>query len=86
MVPMIDEEEYYIGASIDNLADKDDEFKKNDPFNKNWDFIKNLNNLDQNFKRRVARSIGKAIDPNTAYLDSAKAAAAAGAGRSCRGS
>ena len=47
---MIDEEEYYIGASIDNLADKDDEFKKNDPFNKNWDFIKNLNNLDQNFK------------------------------------
>ena len=70
---MIDEEEYYIGASIDNLADKDDEFKKNDPFNKNWDFIKNLNNLDQNFKRRVARSIGKAIDPNTAYLDSANA-------------
>ena len=73
MVPMIDEEEYYIGASIDNLADKDDEFKKNDPFNKNWDFIKNLNNLDQNFKRRIARSIGKAIDPNTAYLDSANA-------------
>ena len=73
MVLMIDEEEYYIGASIDNLADKDDEFKKNDPFNKNWDFIKNLNNLDQNFKRRVARSIGKAIDPNTAYLDSANA-------------
>ena len=70
---MIDEEEYYIGASIDNLADKDDEFKKNDPFNKNWDFIKNLNNLDQNFKRRVARTIGKAIDPNTAYLDSANA-------------
>jgi hypothetical protein len=73
MVPMIDEEEYYIGASIDNLADKDDEFKKNDPFNKNWDFIKNLNNLDQNFKRRVARTIGKAVDPNTAYLDSANA-------------
>ena len=73
MVLMIDEEEYYIGASIDNLSDKDDEFKKNDPFNKNWDFIKNLNNLDQNFKRRVARSIGKAIDPNTAYLDSANA-------------
>ena len=73
MVLMIDEEEYYIGASIDNLADKDDEFKKNDPFNKNWDFIKNLNNLDQNFKRRVARTIGKAIDPNTAYLDSANA-------------
>jgi PBSX family phage portal protein len=73
MVPMIDEEEYYLGASIDNLADKEDEFKKNDPFNKNWDFIKNLNNLDQNFKRRVARTIGKAVDPNTAYLDSANA-------------
>ena len=43
---MIDEEEYYLGASIDNLVDKDDEFKKNDPFNKNWDFIKNLNNLE----------------------------------------
>jgi PBSX family phage portal protein len=73
MVPMIDEEEYYLGASIDNLKDKDDEFKKNDPFNKNWDFIKNLNNLDQNFKRRTARNIGKAVDPNSAYLDSANA-------------
>jgi PBSX family phage portal protein len=73
MVPMIDEEEYYLGASIDNLKDKDDEFKKNDPFNKNWDFIKNLNNLDQNFKRRTSRNIGKAVDPNSAYLDSANA-------------
>jgi PBSX family phage portal protein len=73
MVPMIDEEEYYLGASIDNLAEKEDEFKKNDPFNKNWDFIKNLNNLDQNFKRRTARNIGKAVDPTSAYLDSANA-------------
>ncbi len=73
MVPMIDEEEYYLGASIDNLADKEDEFKKNDPFNKNWDFIKNLNNLDQNFKRRTARTLGKAVDPTSAYLDSANA-------------
>jgi PBSX family phage portal protein len=73
MVLMIDEEEYYLGASIDNLTDKEDEFKKNDPFNKNWDFIKNLNNLDQNFKRRTARNIGKAVDPTSAYLDSANA-------------
>ena len=73
MVLMIDEEEYYLGASIDNLAEKEDEFKKNDPFNKNWDFIKNLNNLDQNFKRRTARNIGKAVDPTSAYLDSANA-------------
>lgn len=70
---MINEEEYYLGASIDNLADKEDEFKKNDPFNKNWDFIKNLNNLDQNFKRRTARTLGKAVDPTSAYLDSANA-------------
>ena len=29
---MIDEEEYYLGASIDNLVDKDDEFKKKRSF------------------------------------------------------
>jgi PBSX family phage portal protein len=73
MVPMTNEEEYYIGASIDNLLEKDNEFKKNDPFNKNWDAIKSLNNLDANFKRRVGRLIGKAVDPSTAYLDSASA-------------
>ena len=72
MAQMTDDE-YFIGASIDNLLEKDDEFKKNDPFNKGWDVIKNLNNLDQNFKRRIGRSLGKAIDPNDAYLDSANA-------------
>jgi PBSX family phage portal protein len=64
--------EWTIGARIDELEKEDDSFKKRDPFGKSWDDIKSLSGLDPNFKRRTQRMISKA-EPSRAYLDSARA-------------
>jgi PBSX family phage portal protein len=55
------QEEYYLNASIDDLAKEDDTFKRQDPFNKSWDSLKSLNGLDKNFKRRSDR-VAKAYE------------------------
>jgi len=68
---MSDDNEYIIGAKIDDLVKQDDIFKKSDPFNQNWDVLKNFSGLDNNFKRRTNR-INKSVEPTASYLDSAR--------------
>ena len=68
---MSEENEYIIGARIDNAIQQDDSFVKADPFNKSWEDLKSLSGLDNNFKRRAAR-ISKANEPGQAYMDSAR--------------
>jgi PBSX family phage portal protein len=63
----------YVRASLNTQEQEENQFKANDPFNKNWDELKEYSGLDQNFRRRVARQVSKAITPNAAYLDSANA-------------
>lgn len=68
---MSEENEYRIGARIDNLPKPDDTFQKQDPFNKDWEELKNLSGLENNFKRRASR-LAKA-DATPAYMNSANA-------------
>jgi len=69
---MADMDYQYISASLNTQPDKENAFKEQDPFNKSWDTLKDFSGLDQNFRRRTARNIGKAVDINSeAYLDSA---------------
>ena len=71
---MADMDYQYISASLNTQPEKENAFKEQDPFNKSWDSLKDFSGLDQNFRRRTARNIGKAVDVNTAaYLDSANA-------------
>jgi PBSX family phage portal protein len=63
----------YIRASLNTQEQQENEFKVNDPFNKNWEELKEYTGLDQNFRRRVARQVSKAVTPTAAYLDSANA-------------
>jgi PBSX family phage portal protein len=73
----------YISASLNTQDEKPNVFKEQDPFNKTWDSLKDYSGLDQNFRRRTTRNIGKAdytsgqissVDVNSpAYLDSANA-------------
>ena len=69
-------EDYIIGASISDPVERDDTFKKSDIFGKSWDDLKGLANLDQNFKRRTSRNLGKADTAATAYLNSANSSPA----------
>ena len=66
----MEENEYIVGARIDDSIQPSDDFKSADPFTKNWDELKNLSGLDNNFKRRAAR-LSKANEPTQQYLDSA---------------
>jgi PBSX family phage portal protein len=71
---MSEEKEYILKASIDNIVDNTDLFKGADPFNKTWTELKSYSGIDNNFKRRISRSIEKsANDPSQAYIDSARA-------------
>jgi len=66
------EQEWTVGARIDDLEKSEDAFKKQDPFTKSWDDIKSFNGLDPNFKRRATR-LAKNAEPSESYLDSARA-------------
>lgn len=78
---MSDYNEYqYISASLNTQEERENQFKEQDPFNKSWDTLKEFSGLDQNFRRRTTRNVGKAdyaygstgVDINTqAYADSA---------------
>jgi PBSX family phage portal protein len=69
-----DREFTYISASLNTQEEKDNPFKEQDPFNKTWDVLKDYSGLDQNFRRRTARNIGKAADVSSqGYVDSANA-------------
>lgn len=65
----------YVQASLNTEPKEEDVFKTQDPFNKSWDQLKDYNGLDQNFRRRTARNIGKMVvaSENPAYLDAANA-------------
>jgi PBSX family phage portal protein len=63
----------YVRASLNTQEQEESQFKASDPFNKNWEELKEYSGLDQNFRRRVARQVSKAITPTEAYLDSANA-------------
>jgi PBSX family phage portal protein len=73
----------YISASLNTQDEKPNVFKEQDPFNKSWETLKEFSGLDQNFRRRTTRNIGKAeytsgqissVNVNSeAYLDSANA-------------
>jgi PBSX family phage portal protein len=63
----------YVRASLNTQEQEDNQFKASDPFNKNWEELKEYTGLDQNFRRRVARQISKAVTPTPGYLDSANA-------------
>jgi PBSX family phage portal protein len=69
----MEENEYEIGARIDEAAKKDDTFAKSDPFNGNWETLKTLDGLDSNFKRRTSRLSTKMVEPTTQYTTAALA-------------
>jgi hypothetical protein len=81
---MSDDIEYqYVSASLNTQEQEESQFKKSDPFTQDWTLLKDLMGIEQNFKRRTARNIGKAVDtyssavmtrsqqPTAAYLASA---------------
>jgi PBSX family phage portal protein len=69
---MVDNEYQYISASLNTQEETINSFKEQDPFNKSWESLKDYSGLDQNFRRRTARNIGKSLDVNSpAYMDSA---------------
>jgi len=64
----------FIQASLNTQPTRENQFASHDPFNKSWDDLKNFAGIDNNFKRRAARNLNKAVateDPR--YLDSANA-------------
>ena len=77
----MENQEWILGARIDDAQKEDDTFKRQDPFNRQWDEIKSFSGLDKNFKRRSDRlaknyesQVPKDIDTrSTAYLAGASA-------------
>ena len=82
------DQQWTVGARIDEIQEQQDLFKQQDPFNKSWDDIKSLNGLDVNFKRRSTRMAKNmaygyetrtdnsvANDPDRQYMTSALAVA-----------
>jgi hypothetical protein len=69
----MEDNEYEIGARIDEAVKKDDQFSKADPFNANWDSLKSLDGLEANFKRRISRSATKMVEPTVQYTTAALA-------------
>lgn len=68
------EQEWTVGARIDELEKQENSFKNQDPFNKSWEDLKAYNGLATNFKRRSTR-IAKTLDmpPSEQYLSNARA-------------
>jgi len=74
MPTKMDRDFEYIQASLNTQPSRENQFAGHDPFSKSWDDLKNLVGIDNNFKRRAARNLNKAVateDPR--YLDSANA-------------
>ena len=78
----MDDNQYYVGASLNTQEEELNKFKEADPFNKNWDELKNYAGLEKNFKRRTDRlikaqydySVPTNVNPSSEeYLNSASA-------------
>jgi PBSX family phage portal protein len=71
---MTDEYDNYVRVGLNTQEKSENPFKEQDPFNKSWDSLKDYSGLEQNFKRKTARNVSKAVNTATpAYLDSANA-------------
>ena len=71
---MTDEYDNYVRVGLNTQEKSENPFKEQDPFNKSWDLLKDYSGLEQNFKRKTARNVSKAINTATpAYLDAANA-------------
>ena len=71
---MTDEYDNYVRVGLNTQEKTENPFKEQDPFNKSWDLLKDYSGLEQNFKRKTARNVSKAINTATpAYLDAANA-------------
>lgn len=68
----MDENQYYVGASLNTQEEELSKFKEADPFTKNWDSLKNYDGLEKNFKRRTANALSK-MEATPAYLEAASA-------------
>ena len=66
-------DETIINARLGDLSDYKEDFSKFDSFNQGWNDIKSYSGLDNNFKRRITRSMSKANEITEGYLDSALA-------------
>jgi PBSX family phage portal protein len=53
------EQEYILGARIDDVQEDQNSFKEHDPFLKSWEDLKALSGLEKNFKRRSDRTFNK---------------------------
>jgi PBSX family phage portal protein len=62
----MEQNEYYIGASLNTQEEPVNQFKEQDPFNKSWEFLKSYDGLEKNFKRRTERLIKAQYDYATA--------------------
>jgi PBSX family phage portal protein len=71
---MTDEYDNYVRVGLNTQEKSENPFKEQDPFNKSWDSLKDYSGLEQNFKRKTARNVAKAVNTaSEAYLDSANA-------------
>jgi PBSX family phage portal protein len=71
---MTDEYDNYVRVGLNTQEKPDNPFKEQDPFNKSWDSLKDYTGLEQNFRRKTARNVSKAVNTATpAYLDAANA-------------
>jgi len=71
---MTEEYDNYVRVGLNTQEKTENPFKEQDPFNKSWDLLKDYSGLEQNFKRKTARNVSKAINTATpAYLDAANA-------------
>jgi PBSX family phage portal protein len=71
---MTDEYDNYVRVGLNTQEKSENPFKEQDPFNKSWDSLKDYSGLEQNFRRKTARNVSKAINTATpAYLDAANA-------------
>lgn len=69
---MTDEYDNYVRVGLNTQEKTENPFKEQDPFNKSWDSLKDYSGLEQNFRRKTARNVSKAVNTATpAYLDSA---------------
>jgi PBSX family phage portal protein len=78
----MDENQYYVGASLNTQEEELNKFKEADPFNKNWDELKNYSGIEKNFKRRTERLIKAQYDfavPTNANVSSQEYLASASA-------
>ena len=71
---MSEEHDDYVRVGLNTQDKTENPFKEQDPFNKSWDMLKEYSGLEQNFKRKTARNVAKAVNTATVqYLDSANA-------------